>query len=921
MINPPSTNFAEQWVKQYTQLNKAISYKAFDFNGIKQSLINYLRTYHPEHFNNLTETDELLALIEMFAYVGELYAYRADVNTQEHVLSATTRKSSAIQIANMLGYTPSRRVAATGLVKLTSISTTETITDADGSNLARRVIKWADQTNARWKTQFDIVLRRVLNTTTGVFSDSDKTQVENITFERYVLNTTALVGGVFKYTTTINGISVPMELVGTQLQEGAIVELPPTGNRPLDLLYASDGFGDTSPSTGYMFLTKQGNLSSILTSFNSSSVNLTQPINAVGINDTDVWLNAVDATGAFKVAWTQVDNIAYNQSVDTNTFQVVSRENDQVSLVFGDGNYATVPNGDFEIWYRTSLELDNTIPINAISNAPLVMQYVDSYGNNQTLTCTFSLQSPIVTSSASETLAKLQQAVPGVFYTQDRMVTAQDHQNFLLQDPSVVKIKAVNRTFAGHSKYNSWHDGSESYDNVKLFSDDGVLYLDDSTSVYEFLNTNNSISYTNFVTQKLPALLHYQEMWAHISGRLGGIVVTPRTYFTDSEQQSIVAALRGQSIGSAVGLQWTNAPTSAAGGWVVTTQSDNTDDITIRLLNTASGWSVQTYVSRIMLYSASTRFWQYSSISGVDYDTVNPTNDLITILRANLDSNNAPLPTTIRFKVANNVELQQLIPYQASVDLNRIQITEVVGNATLLSALLGSSNPAYVYFAPNGSLTTSTGVGAVRKVGRSNLNFLWQHFTDQFEIVNPARTNIIDLYVVTKQYYADFIRWLQTTNTVKPTLPTVSQLATAYSKYVQKAMMSDELVLRPGKFKVLFGPKAAPTLRANIQLVLAPGLQASKDAVKQDVVNLIRQYFDIANVEFGDTLYFSNLSAYLQNNSKYALGSILLVPLYPGYQFGDLYELTAAPDEIFVADISVSDVQIVDQLTSTNLRQ
>jgi hypothetical protein len=917
MINPPSTNFAEQWVKQYTHLNKAISYKAFDFNGIKQSLVNYLRTYHPEHFNNLTETDELLALIEMFAYVGELYAYRADVNTQEHVLSATTRKSSAIQIANMLGYTPSRRVAAVGLVKLTSVSTTESIIDADGSNLARRVVKWADQSNSRWKSQFELVLRRVLNTTTGVFSDSDKTQVENITFERYVMNTTALVGGVFKYTATVNGLSVPMELVGTRLQSESIVELPPTGDRPLDLLYANDGFGDTSPSTGYMFLTKQGNLSSVRNLFDGSSVNLTQPINAAGINDTDVWLNAVDAAGAFTTAWTQVDNVAYNQSSDSTTFQVVSRENDQVSLVFGDGNYSTIPNGNFDIWYRTSLELDSTIPVSAIANTSLVMQYVDAYGNNQTLTCTFSLQSPLVTSSSSETLAKLQQAVPGVFYTQDRMVNAQDYQNYLLQDPSIVKIKAVNRTFAGHSKYSSWHDGSESYDNVKIFSDDGILYLDDSVIIREFLNTNNSVSYTNFVSQKLSTLLQYQELWAYVTGRLNGAVVTPRTYFTPTEQSTIAAALQGQSIGSAVGLQWNNTSTS----WVVTTQSDNTRDITIRLLNTAAGWSVQMYVSKVMLHSASTRFWQYSSVSGIDYDTVNPTNDLITVLKANTDSVNNPLVDTIRFKISNNVELQRLIPYQASVDLHRVQITEAVGNTIQLATLFGSSSPTYVYFTPDGSPTTSTGVGAVRKIGRSGLNFLWQHFTDQFDIINPARTNIIDLYVVTKQYYADFVRWLQQSNATKPMLPTVSQLATAYSKYMQKAMMSDELVLRPGKFKVLFGPKATPTLRATIQLVLAPGLQASKDAIKQDVVNLVRQYFDITNVEFGDTLYFSNLSAYLQNNSKYALGSILLVPLYPGYQFGDLYELTAAPDEIFVADISVSDVQVVDQLTSTNLRQ
>ncbi len=909
MINPPSTNFAEQWVKTYTQLNKAISYKAFDFNGIKQSLIEYLRTYHPEHFNNLTETDELLALIEMFAYVGELYAYRADVNTQEHVLSATTRKSSAIQIANMLGYTPSRRTAAVGLVKIVSISTTETIIDADGTNLARRVIKWTDPSNARWKSQFDLIMRRVLNTAVGVATDADKTQIENVTFERYVMNTNDLVDGVFRFSASVNGLSVPMELVGVKLADGAITELAPTGNRPLDVLYANDGYGDTSPSSGYMFLAKQGTLSSVPIVFDGGVVNLSQPINVSGINDTDVWLNAVSATGDYVSAWTQVDNVAYNQSATKDVFQVVSREGDQVSLVFGDGNYSSIPTGSFRIWYRTSLELDNTIPTNAISSVPVTMAYTDAFGNKQTLTCAVSLQTAIVTSSASETLDKLKQAVPGVFYTQDRMVNAQDHQNYLLQDPSVVKIKAVNRTFAGHSKYSSWYDGSESYENVKIFSDDGALYVDEGVKTYEVLNPSSTLSYTTFVSQNVTGLLQYPELWAYIATRQGS-TPTPRNYFLPTEQTALVTALSSQSLGSTITLVWVNQ------GWIIGTAASG--DIEITLLSTATGWSMQMRTSKIMLYSPTTRFWQYSSTTGVDYDTTNPTNDLITILLANTDASGQLLQVVGKYRVSNNVELQQLIPYQASVDTSRVQLVEDTGNQLLLSTLIGNGN---VYIDEDGKVLAAPTGTTVAKNGRMGLNFLWQHFTDQFEIINPARTNITDLYIVTKQYYADFMRWLQTSSASKPELPSVGQLTTAYSKYMQKAMMSDELVLRPGKFKVLFGPKAEPTLRATVQIVLAPGLQASKDAVKQDIVALVRGYFDINNVEFGDTLFFSNLSAYLQNNSKYALGSILLVPLYPGYQFGDLYELTAAPDEIFVADISVSDIQIVDQLTSTNLRQ
>jgi len=915
MINPPSTNFAEQWINQYTQLNKAINYKAFDFNGIKLSLINYLRTYHPESFNNLTETDELLALIELFAYVGELYAYRTDINTQEQILSSVTAKSSALQIANMLGYAPSRRTAAIGLVKITSVTTSESIIDSDGSNLARRVIKWTDPTNVRWKSQFDLVMRRILNTSTGVFSDSDKTQVENVAFERYVMNTKSLSKGVYPYTTQVNGLSVPMELVGTQFGTNSISELPPTGDRPIDVLYANDGYGDSSPTSGYMFLTKQGSLASTPISFDGSIVNLTQPINASGINDTDIWLNTVDAAGTYLTNWSQVDNVAYNQSAVPTIFQVVSLDNDAVSLVFGDGNYATIPNGTFQIWYRTSLELNNSIPVSSITNQQFTVGYLDVYGNNQTLTCTFTLQNPITTSSAAETLDQLKQAVPGVFYTQDRMVNAQDHQNYLLQDPSIAKLKAVNRTFAGHSKYSSWYDGSESYENIKIFSNDGVLYLDTAVKTTEVINTNGSISFVSFVLQNLTQMLVYPEMWTYIAQR--GVSPTIRTYFLPTEQTDIVVALQKQSYGSVVGLTWGSTPTA---GWTVANQPAYAPDISISLLSSTPGWAITINTNRLILSSASTRFWQYSSVTGIDYDTANPTNDLITILQANVNTVtptiSTMLPSDIALRVSNNLQLQQSIPYQASVDLSRIELVDTGLNLNAINVINSLIGPMDLipFVDPVSGVTT-------HKRGRTGLNFLWQHFTDQFELINPARTNITDLYVITKQYYSDFLNWLQTGGIARPTLPSVLQLSTAYSKYMQNAMMSDELVLRPGKFKVLFGPNSDPTLRAQIQLVLAPGSQVSADVVKQDVVTLVRQYFDISNIQFGDTLYFSNLSAYLQNNSRYALGSILLIPLYPGYQFGDLYELTAAPDEIFVADVSISDIQIVTQLTSTNLRQ
>ena len=50
------------------------------------------------------------------------------------------------------------------------------------------------------------------------------------------------------------------------------------------------------------------------------------------------------------------------------------------------------------------------------------------------------------------------------------------------------------------------------------------------------------------------------------------------------------------------------------------------------------------------------------------------------------------------------------------------------------------------------------------------------------------------------------------------------------------------------------------------------------------------------------------------------ISSVVLVPLNPQKAFGDLYEIRSAPNEIFVNAATVVDIQVIEALTSTNLR-
>ena len=208
------------------------------------------------------------------------------------------------------------------------------------------------------------------------------------------------------------------------------------------------------------------------------------------------------------------------------------------------------------------------------------------------------------------------------------------------------------------------------------------------------------------------------------------------------------------------------------------------------------------------------------------------------------------------------------------------------------------------------------------RVGRQDLYFQYRHNSPLTNRIDPGSTNIIDLYVVTNTYYTSYINWLQdTTGTVtKPEQPTIDELNTAYQGLNQFKMISDNMILNSVDFQPLFGQKAEPALRGTIKVIRAANSTASVSTIKNLVVSNLNAYFDIANWNFGDTFYFSELGAYIHQNIGAVVSSIVLVPLDQNKSFGDLYEIRSAPNQIFVNGATVNDIEVITALTSTNLQ-
>jgi hypothetical protein len=206
--------------------------------------------------------------------------------------------------------------------------------------------------------------------------------------------------------------------------------------------------------------------------------------------------------------------------------------------------------------------------------------------------------------------------------------------------------------------------------------------------------------------------------------------------------------------------------------------------------------------------------------------------------------------------------------------------------------------------------------------GRQGLQFQYRHNSNNTTRIDPATTNIIDLYLVTQAYYTSYTNWLQdTTGTViEPSRPTINELQQAYGQLDDYKMLTDSLILNSVYFQPLFGTKAAAQLQGTIKVIKALNTSASDSEIRSAILSAMNDYFSINNWNFGDTFYFSELSGYLHAECGELVSSVVLVPNDPTMSFGDLYEIKSAPYEIFVNGANANDVIVIAALTPAQLQ-
>lgn len=534
---------AEDWLRIYEAMEN-VDFRAYDFDNLVQAMRGYLALTYPENFNDWIASSEFVSKLEILAWLSQNIAFRVDLNARENFLATAERRDSLIRLAQNIGYKVNRVRSAQGLLKMISIRTTQEIYDATGANLKGRTIYWNDVADEDWFERIVTILNNAFAVRTPFGNPISQHNGGGTRIEQYILNSGTTLSGAHKFTAKLGNQSAAFDICNAWLEKdnGILREVAPNPTNAFSLFYQFDGGGFGSTGTGFMVPFKQGHLAYQDEIFDTAMPTRTITLTASNVNNDDFFVQRIDDAGNVIEDWEQVDTV-FGEGVNFNTlagslrsvYEVDTLANDQVRIRFGDGTFGRIPVGRFRFWYRAALPTPMQIPPSAIRNQSVNIAYF-AEGEIHQLTMTFSLQQPVSNGSRTETNDDIRTRAGRVFYTQNRMITAQDYNNFFLKDTSILKVKTVNRIFTGQSRYSKLTDPTGLYQGVRHTADDGRLYRDDTISINDYTANTDLLPVPDLIEMHIKPLIRKTDKTTLFYNQYLGLVMpTGYTWMEDSE--------------------------------------------------------------------------------------------------------------------------------------------------------------------------------------------------------------------------------------------------------------------------------------------------------------------------------------------------------------------------------------------------
>lgn len=1010
---------AEDYTTVYESYVNA-DFQAYDYDTIRNSMVEYIRNNYPENYNDWVESSEFVALLDLIAQFGHNLAFRSDLNSRNNFLSTAEKQESVFKLAEFLGYQPKRNVPAFGQMKVVSVQTNEPVIGSSGNSLGGREIRYENTSNINNLDDFVTVMNSVFAESNPFGSPIKQVTVDKSTVEFYNLNNTP-DQIYYTFQGKVQGASTDFNAIGLSYDADnkRITEQSPNPNGAFSIIYKNDNRGVTSNGTGFFVGLKQGTLQFSDFNIDDPISSQTLDINIQNVNNSDVWVQNIEASGDINKDWSKVETTYGTSSIYNSIssgirdiFSVKTRFNNQISINFADKNFGNIPRGLIRVWFRVSENQTYVLRPDDISNKKINIKYTGRDGNQYTASLEIELKESVLNASQSETINSIKENAPRAYNAQDRMITSDDYNNLIqTQSESIRKAKSINRTHSGHSRYLDLQDPTGTYSSLHLRSTDGVLtrqettkveytstssaesvfehyvkplldndevvnlYYDKYKTIFEDLRTVNTETYVWRTTDGTNGKSGYLTDQSNTIQRLGEYGTNYARYiregaiikFTDNGttywSKMVKVVNYGLGVDNASGAP-TGLTNKGTGAVELDTEIPSGAEITVVYPAFARQFTSNEREQILTFLKSKTDFaikYDYTNIAWdivsnptgstsawdtgftgtnqwlmhIDFDsTTNVSKYTVTtrLVRYSLES------ASLNFSNINNQEKLEEESRKAKRDM--IQLDDYVNSKTGTFYIYGydfanDQNRAAGIYSTNKVILALTDKNDDNRPDNpdsfaefttgdsySDLAVEWTHYPAVDELIDPSFTNIMDVYVLTNIYDNLYRAWLSNSSSSQnePLPPTTSELNSQFNNIENKKAMSDSIVYHPVKYKVLFGDKAESQFTAKFRVVKSANTALTDNEIKSNVVGAIKEFFDVDNWDFGEEFYFTELAAHVHKKMTGDISSFVIVPQGENSVFGDLFQIKPDSNEIFIPDVSLQDIDIIQEITNTAIR-
>lgn len=383
-----STDFMKLFPVTDERKRQFINYAGNDFLSIRDDLIAYIKSVYPLDYQNFSESDLGIMLIEVVSYMGAVLSLKADMLANENYLRTVKSRDNLKKLLELVGVSMRAPIAAGGGGKLTVKNAAGLTPDSGWSLLlepSRRVFAVPGEQDG---APVNYSIYKIVNNAIQDIQNSTGTVVLNDTEE-------------------INPGATDLIFENIALLEGAI-------------------------------RVQQG-------TFEADEGNKT-----ISLMDSPVIEGSVQvfvgAGGAAQGAYTQVERIYSASGASDKVFQVVYDGDYGATLLFGDGvvGISPPPGATFTVLYRVGGGTRGNIRAEAIN---VQTQLTDDGGDE--FSTVVENRTAITGGSDAETSEHAKRYAPLTFKRQDRVVTLEDFiaigNNFRSKQGSIGKTTAAVR--------------------------------------------------------------------------------------------------------------------------------------------------------------------------------------------------------------------------------------------------------------------------------------------------------------------------------------------------------------------------------------------------------------------------------------------------------------------------------------------